>query len=441
MSEGKKSLFVFNRDLHLNDNVGLIKCLKDSSVVHLLFIFDYSQASSEKNPYFSLSAFNFMISSLKYLTTKVHINFVYEKDANMALESVLKEFNITDLWENEDGSPFARVRQLIHETIAQKHNISYHLTSSISINPLTDNSFLNKSGKPYVKFTPFYQNAISKPVPKPQQITTSLLKKISRRTCKKNIKLSIFGTINSNGGRNNGMACLKSALDKINKYDKLRDFPILENTSKMGPHLQFNTISVREVYWFVKEHVHGSGAKEFLKQLWWREFYLFISCHVTKDYNKKSWTLDKYNKIKWRNDSRGLEKWKNGKTGVPIVDAGMRQLLKENYMHNRLRMITAMYLVHYLGIHWKYGEQWFAVNLKDYCYANNYGGWTWCASTEIWSNPSFRVFSMEQQQKRFDPEGDYVKKWCPEYKTYSKKDLYNIYSKENNIFKRRLQLN
>jgi deoxyribodipyrimidine photo-lyase len=165
---------------------------------------------------------------------------------------------------------------------------------------------------------------------------------------------------------------------------------------------------------------------------------MYIVNYVAINYVKKSWTMPRFNSIEWKTSATSLKKWQLGQTDAPIVNAGMRELLNTGYMHNRSRMICAMYLVHYLGIHWREGEKWYARNLIDYSYANNYGGWVWCAGTEVHANPYFRVYSMEQQHKRFDADCSYVKKWCPELANTDTKEIFKLYSGLDIVRKKRI---
>jgi deoxyribodipyrimidine photo-lyase len=234
------------------------------------------------------------------------------------------------------------------------------------------------------------------------------------------------------GGRREALRLLRRFGKIATKYKTARDNLYIDGTSHLGPHLHFGTVSPREVYHFV-------GAPEFRKQLYWREFYMYISNYVAPDYSKISWTLPKFNRVKWQTNNTALNRWKSGKTGIPIVDAGMRELVNSGHMHNRARMICAMYLIHYLGIHWREGERWFAQNLMDYSYANNYGGWVWCAGVEVHSNPYFRIYSMEQQNKRFDPDCIYIKKWCPELREQTPKEILAAYVGLDKVRARRIE--
>ncbi len=422
-----KSLFIFHRDLRIHDNIGLYECLNVSDIVYLAFIFTPQQI--KYNDYFSENSFKFMLGALKDLSNNVKLMFFYDENKK-CLEYLINNLKITDLWENRDFSPFARAREKNNAMLCTKNNIKYHLTDDITLLPM--GTFLTEKGKCYLKFTPFLTNAKRFKIPESQNISNTQLQKINKKNIRGEIKLSKFSYVPEEVNRRKTLNILKKFSDISDAYSKNRNFPAIDATSHLGPHLHFGTISPREVYWTIKN-------KAFRDQLYWREFYMYIVNYVSIDYSKKSFTLPKMNKITWKTDNVSLKKWQQGKTGIPIVDAGMRELLETGYMHNRLRMITAMYLVFYLRIHWKEGEKWFAQHLRDYSYANNYGGWVWCAGVEVHSNPYFRVFSMEEQNYRFDKNCIYVKRWVPELANLSVKEIFAKYSHLKEIRKKNIE--
>ena len=180
----------------------------------------------------------------------------------------------------------------------------------------------------------------------------------------------------------------------------------MDGTSKLGPHLRFGTISIREV-------VSKTNSNNiFLSELIWREFFMQILYHfphvVSSNFKKQ------YNHVKWRNNPTEFDKWKNGRTGYPIVDAGMRELNATGYMHNRVRMVVAGFLCKHLLIDWKWGEAYFAMKLLDYELSSNNGNWQWSAGTGCDASPYFRIFNPTTQIKKFDAESIYIKKWIPE---------------------------
>jgi deoxyribodipyrimidine photo-lyase len=198
----------------------------------------------------------------------------------------------------------------------------------------------------------------------------------------------------------------------IKKYDKLRDFPGTDGTSKLGVHLRFGTLSIREL---VREALKLNLI--WLGELIWREFFMMILYNFPHVVNKPF--RIEYEMIKWRNNEEEFERWCNGETGYPIVDAGMRELNQTGYMHNRARMITASFLVKHLLIDWRWGETYFAGKLLDYELSSNNGNWQWAAGTGCDSSPYFRIFNPQIQTKKFDPQLTYIRKWVPEFGTSS----------------------
>ena len=205
----------------------------------------------------------------------------------------------------------------------------------------------------------------------------------------------------------------------IYRYGERRDYPADRCTSRLSPHLTYGTIGVREVYATTArareratDEAAAESVQEFQDQLAWREFYtqvLWDRPDVVSN-NYKSYEND----IEWREDPEGVQAWKDGRTGYPIVDAGMRQLRAEAYMHNRLRMIVASFLTKDLLVDWRVGYSWFTEKLADHNIANNNGGWQWAASTGTDAQPYFRIFNPMTQGERYDPDAEYIRRYVPE---------------------------
>jgi deoxyribodipyrimidine photo-lyase len=205
----------------------------------------------------------------------------------------------------------------------------------------------------------------------------------------------------------------------IYRYEERRDYPADECTSRLSADLKWGTIGIREVYEatdeakaFADDEADVDSVEEFQSQLAWREFYahvLFFNPEVVTE-NFKQYE----NPIRWREDSEGLDVWKAGETGYPIVDAGMRQLREEGYMHNRVRMLVAAFLTKDLLIDWREGYDWFRRKLIDHDTANDNGGWQWAASTGTDAQPYFRVFNPTTQGERYDPDAEYIQRYVPE---------------------------
>lgn len=204
----------------------------------------------------------------------------------------------------------------------------------------------------------------------------------------------------------------KLEIDKslITKYDKTRNFPAIDGTSRLGIHLRFGTISIRKLV------LEAARLNEtYLNELIWREFYMTILYNNPQVVDKAF--KPQYDRIPWRNDEKDFELWCQGKTGYPIVDAGMRELNETGYMHNRVRMVTASFLTKHLLIDWRWGEAYFAQKLLDFELSSNNGGWQWAAGTGTDAQPYFRIFNPESQMEKFDKEKKYIKRWIPEFGT------------------------
>jgi deoxyribodipyrimidine photo-lyase len=246
-----------------------------------------------------------------------------------------------------------------------------------------------------------------------------------------------FPALNEIGFNSSGVSFSPPSLNEkiVSNYHESRNFPAIEGTSRLSVHLRFGTISIRELV---------SKAKllndQWLNELIWREFYMMILFnfpHVEKSSFKKQ-----YDRISWINNEMEFETWCKGQTGYPIVDAGMRELNTTGFMHNRVRMIVASFLVKHLLIDWRWGEAYFAEKLMDFDLSANNGGWQWAASSGCDAAPYFRVFSPEAQTIRFDPNMQYIRKWVPEFEelTYPQPIVDHKFARERvlNTYKKAL---
>ncbi|MGN9713444.1 cryptochrome/photolyase family protein [Acinetobacter variabilis] len=224
--------------------------------------------------------------------------------------------------------------------------------------------------------------------------------------------------------------------DKMAHYKTDRDLPAVDGTSRLSPYLNIGILSIRQCMQALFQdgyfQIEDLGQQTWLDELLWREFYLqtlFDFPRVSKHQPFKQNT----NNIQWRNAPEDLAAWQKGQTGIPIVDAGMRQMLATGWMHNRVRMITAMFLCKNLLIDWRLGESWFMQHLIDGDLAANNGGWQWCASTGMDAVPYFRIFNPVSQSLKFDPNGDYIRKWVPELAHLDAKSIHEPYAKNPDL--------
>jgi deoxyribodipyrimidine photo-lyase len=424
MKQFKKSLFIFRRDLRFYDNTALYEALKQSQEVFLCFIYDPRQIT-RANKYRSQRAIQFMNESLAELEhdakkKKTRLNICYGKATNV-LAQLITDNAIDAVFVNRDYTPFAKKRDQELQNICTKKQIAFNSYDDILLH--TPETYLKDDGTPYHVFTPFFRKAIQKLAPNIKKYSFENLAQTSLVLAKKLYpKNSIILQKQKNtvpqGGRKQALKIIQRLKD-FRSYDKTRDIPSIP-TTHLSAHIKFGTCSIREVYWALYKTF--GRAHPLIRQLYWHDFYVIIAKHYPHIFGAP-FAL-KYNTINWNKSTSWFDRWKKGKTGFPIVDAGMRQLNATGFMHNRVRMITASFLVKDLGIDWRWGEKYFAQHLTDYDPAINNGNWQWIASTGSAHQPYFRVFNPWQQQKRFDPQCVYIKKWVPELEPLTAKEIH-----------------
>ena len=404
------NIFIFRRDFRIHDNLALNSLIKDcgNKNIYPIFIFNPAQIYPNNNPYFSNNCVQFMIESLDDLDKNIHVNYYEGVDIDI-LTKLSSKYKIKSIAYNKDYSPFAIKRDSIIEEWANKNGIRIITEEDYTLYNM--GTIQNNQNKPYQVFTPFYKKSLSLKVNDVQKLAVKSINVI--KNIKKFDKHKYY-TANDDlavrGGRDKALIRLKNVMTD---YAKFRDYPGLDKTTKLSAYIKFGCVSIREVY-----HNYND-AKELQRELIWREFYANILYYFP--YVLGNSFKEKYDTIKWTNNKEWFKKWCEGKTGYEMVDAGMNQLNKTGWMHNRLRMITAMFLTKDLLIDWRWGEKYFASKLVDYDPASNNGGWQWSASTGTDSQPYFRIFNPELQLKKYDKEYEYIKRWIPNYEdeTYS----------------------
>lgn len=427
----KTSIFLFTRDLRLYDNTTLMHALESSEHVLPIFIFNPVQLSNS-NKYKSNNCIQFMCECLDDLNLELEKHksrlFLFYGNPIQILKKLIKTYDdIEAIFMNKDYTEFAKTREQEILDMCTEKKIIFESYNDYLL--MGNNKVTNSVGNTYVKFTPFFRAArqikIPKPIANKHKNYVSSKKKFSFEY---DDELSKFYKSNPNiwvnGGRTNGLVHLNK-IKKLKKYDTTRDNPI-EATSNLSAYLKFNVLSIREVYWKITDDL-GSKSK-LLSQLYWRDFYMSIMSDykvLNKNMNGK--------KIKWKGKISDLEAWKNGNTGYPLVDAGMRQLNLTGYMHNRVRMVVASFLVKILHFDWKIGEQYFASKLVDYDPANNNGGWQWVAGTGTDSQPYFRYLNPWAQGLKFDKDCKYIKKYVSELKDIEPKQIHKLNEKYDEI--------
>jgi deoxyribodipyrimidine photo-lyase len=430
-----KSLFVFRRDYRLEDNTALIKACEDSQEVIPVFCFDPAQYDKQQNDYFGENSFRFLIESLRELYeelqkkgSKLHFlqGLPWEEIPRLAVEQ-----KCAAVYFNNDYTPYVLQRDANIKTVIDSKEID--LVTFADVLLTAPGSVATNDGQPYKVFTPFKRKAINQTVAKPAKFSAAnLITTQSGLLANKTILSDLDPGGNSSrqiGGRSHGLNKLAQLKD-LTDYRANRHYPGEISTSEISGHLTFGTLSIREVYWHAIE-VFGSPTSKYITELYWRDFYLHLLYafpYVLGDEFQEKYQGMDWAGVETSNVSKDelLERWQQGMTGFPIIDAGMRQLLRDGWMHNRVRMIVASFLTKDLHLDWRDGERWFANHLVDYDPANNNGGWQWAASTGADSAPYFRIFNPWTQQEKFDKNCLYIKKYIPELKDVECKVLHKL---------------
>lgn len=404
----KVALFWFRRDLRLDDNAGLYHALKNNDTVLPIFIFDKNildklEDKKDKRVDFIHTAILNLNNQLKELGSSVK---VFYSTPEKVFKELVKEYDITSVYANHDYEPYANERDSAIKEFLSKNNIEFKTYKDQCI--FEKNEVTKDDGKPYTVFTPYSRKWKLK-------LNDYYIKAYPNKKYFSNFfktKSFELPTLKEMGFEKTDVEIPSKTINKsiVTHYKKQRDFPALKGTSKLSVHLRFGTVSIRAL---VK---HALVLNEtWLNELIWRDFYMTILYHFP--HSVKNSFKPQYDRIAWRNNENEFKAWCEGKTGFPIVDAGMRELNSTGFMHNRVRMIVASFLVKNLLIDWRWGEAYFAQKLLDFDLSANNGGWQWSAGSGCDSAPYFRIFNPTEQTKKFDPQYDYIKKWVPEFNT------------------------
>lgn len=402
------AVFWFRRDLRLTDNVGLFHALMENEAVLPVFIFDTSILSQLHNKKdrrvdFIYQALLAIHTQLKKINSGLSI---YIGTPEQVWTRIVTQHQVKTVYANHDYEPYAIGRdERIKHMLAEK---------GIALRTYKDQCVFEKSevvkddGLPYTVFTPYsrkWKKTLQEKHYAASQSET-LLSKMLR------YEAPDFPSLLNIGFESTDISSHVPQVSDvlIREYAEKRDLPAVAGTSRLSMHLRFGTVSIRSL---VKRALPLSET--WLNELIWRDFYMMILYHfphaATGAFKKE------YNQVEWLLDEEGFKRWCEGNTGFPIVDAGMRELNYTGFMHNRVRMIVSSFLVKDLLVNWQWGESYFAEKLNDFDLSANNGGWQWAAGSGCDAAPYFRIFNPYEQQKKFDPKFEYIKKWVPEYNT------------------------
>jgi len=428
-SSGGRTLFWHRRDLRIVDNRGLRRAAASERVVPV-FCFD-----DRLLQYAGTGRVAFMLEALADLRSRYQSMgsdlVVARESPDEAIPRLVEEYDIDRVVWNEDYSRYARERDETVEDALLSEGIDVEWVQNHVLHE--PGTILTSDGTPYSVFSYYWKKwedrESDEPVEAPDADSLASVEGEPLPTLS-DLGFDEPAAAVLPGRRADAIDRLEAFLDgPVFAYSDRRDVPAAAGTSRLSQDLKFGLLGIREVYERT-ESVAAEGAgddaenvREFQRQLAWREFYTQVldarPGMVTENFSSFA------NPIEWRTAPDELAAWKRGETGYPIVDAGMRQLLAEGYMHNRLRMIVASFLTKDLLVDWREGYRWFRDRLVDHDTANDVGGWQWAASTGPSAQPYFRIFNPTTQGKRYDPDAEYVRDYVAELEDVSPKMIHS----------------
>jgi deoxyribodipyrimidine photo-lyase len=435
----KKVIYWFRGDLRIHDNPALYNAAKESQILPIYILDDTNSGEYQMGNASKV----WLHHSLASLNKTLEENLIFKKgDPLKIIIKLARDNKIDSIYWNRCYEPWQINRDQNIKKILEQSGIkviSYN--ASLLWEPW---NILKDDGTPYKVFTPFYRKSClstftpRSPLPIPEKISyitdknsTDIndLKLIPKIAWDK--KFEKYWSIGEEAAYNKLDSFLESGIEG---YKEGRNFPSKNNVSRLSPHLHFGEISSNYIWYKIKSQESRRCIQDidhFCSELGWREFSYYLLYHFP--YLPKQNLNSKFNVFPWKEDKKMLELWQKGKTGIPIIDAGMRELWETGYMHNRVRMIVGSFLVKNLLLHWKYGERWFWNCLVDADLANNSASWQWIAGCGADAAPYFRIFNPVTQGQKFDSTGSYTRKFVPEIAKLPDKYLFSPWEAPDNI--------
>ncbi|WP_349280359.1 deoxyribodipyrimidine photo-lyase [Polaromonas hydrogenivorans] len=425
----RTGLMWFRRDLRLQDNAALHHALKSCEQVFCAFVFDRtildSLPKADRRVEFireSLVDLNRQLAKLA-LPAGLLIRHGTALDALPALASRL---SVDAVFANHDDEPCSLARDAEVLGLLEGADVAFHTFKDHVI--FERQEVLTLAGQPYTVFTPYKKAWLKKvdafylkPYPVEKYASALATRPADERQdvpalAELGFEKTNLSALRLPTGSQGGEALFDDFLDRMPHYADTRDFPAVKGPSYLGVHLRFGTISIRKITSsaLAQQQTGSEGATTWLSELIWRDFYAQILANFP--HAASSAFKPGYDAIAWEQGEKAellFQAWCEGRTGYPLVDAAMAQLNQTGYMHNRLRMVTASFLVKDLGIDWRWGERYFAEKLNDFDLASNNGGWQWAASTGCDAQPYFRIFNPVSQSEKFDADGKFIRKYLP----------------------------
>lgn len=440
-----RAIMWFRQDLRVKDNPALIKAAKHDNV---LPVFIYDTTLPNKAELGGASKW-WLHHALESLQESLDGHLVIAKgDPQSILKDLCTKHDVSSVYWNRMYEPWAIARDTKIKASLKSDGIDAQSTNgSLLWEPM---QVLKKDETPYKVFTPYYKNGClnaQHPRYPERKPIFDIMPNIQACEAYQSIdSLELLPTIEwdseikklwnvSEQGAQQKLA--RFINEAIEDYDDDRNVPSIKGTSLLSPYLHFGLLSPNQAWYAVHDAFDGSREKKgvyvYLSELGWREFSYYLLFHFNDIQNRNF--NSKFDAFPWVQNAKHLRAWQQGKTGVPIVDAGMRELWQTGYMHNRVRMIVASYLVKNLLIDWREGERWFWDCLLDADTASNAAGWQWVAGSGADASPYFRIFNPILQGEKFDKQGEYVKKYCPELNGLDKKFIHKPWEASSQILK------
>ena len=420
-----KSVIIFRNNLRIEDNPTLFHACKDSNVIPI-YIYDKVNFKRDLGSASKYWLHHALKSLNKSLNNK--LNF-YCGDSVEILDSIIKSNEVDCIYLDE---PFLEDDINLHRTISDAMSLNNVNVKTYNSSLLWEpNKILKDDGTAYKVFSPFYKKRclLSFPNSPVGSINKTSFIKINKITIDDldlldnypwHDKFEDKWNISESGAMDTFLSFLNNS---IYEYKKGRDFPGINKNSKLSPYIRFGMISVHRIWEMLSLIENDENVIHFKSEIGWREFSYYLLHHFPYMENQNLQT--KFDNFKWENDNDLFIAWTKGETGFPIIDAGMKELWNTGYMHNRVRMITASFLVKNLLIDWRLGEKWFWDCLFDADPASNVAGWQWTAGTGADAAPYFRIFNPMLQGNKFDGNGMYTKKYIPSLSEVPLKYLQN----------------
>jgi deoxyribodipyrimidine photo-lyase len=431
------ALMWFRRDLRLDDNAALFHALKAARQVHCVFVFDREILDAlprrDRRVVFIHQSLQVLGEALRAKGGGLRVVHGVAREEIPALAAQL---GVQAVYANHDDEPQALARDAAVQQQLVEHGIAWHSSKDHVV--FERSEVLTQSGTPYGVFTP-YKNAWLKKLnpfylrPYPVEAHADALSPCPADSCALPSLVSMcfedvdLVTLGLQGGQDRAQVLLQDFLSRMDEYERTRNFPAVKGPSYLSVHLRFGTVSIRQLaaLAFERAQAGSEGAAVWLSELIWRDFYhqvMHHHPHVVSGSFKPA-----YDSIQWEQGPQAqalFAAWCEGRTGYPLVDAAMAQINQTGYMHNRLRMVVASFLTKDLGLDWRWGERYFAEQLNDFDLAANNGGWQWASSSGCDAQPYFRIFNPISQSQKFDPRGQFIRRYLPQLEALNDKDIH-----------------